>query len=214
MGPSEAELDRWASVRVSTLLHLPDSNARAFMVAASIGSILDENGTTSTLKTGARATGVLVSKKRAERIRQLLGINPRRWRWLVADWTARGVAHRCSCGVVVLFSKPLLSECPRCGAWIEADKSMPSRKAKPRGRFGKSGSTTATEMAASLPQSGAVSAAGVAQIVPFLRTDPDHHKQGLLLGDRSRWSEEVRSSKVQDSERERRDRDFNGEGLS
>lgn len=55
VGPVElrpSELERWASVRVATLLQLPESNARAFMIAASIGSILDENGTTNKLDSG------------------------------------------------------------------------------------------------------------------------------------------------------------------
>lgn len=132
--PSEAELDRWASIRVTTLLQLPDSNARAFMVAASIGSLLDENGTTNPLRNAARSPGVLIIKKRAVRIRQMLSISPQRWRAYVADWADRYIAHRCSPGVVVLFSRPFLDECPACHRYTEGRERKPTIMAKPRGR--------------------------------------------------------------------------------
>jgi hypothetical protein len=188
-----SEFDRWASVRVGTLLQLPESNARAFMVAASIGSLLDERGTTNPLPVGARSPGVLISKKRAARIRQVLGINPRRWRVLVADWTDRYVAHRCSPGVVVLFTTPFLELCPACGEYTEGrgEGPRPSIEAKPRGRPFGNGTDSAAETALIVPPSGADSAAGAAQIVPLLSTNTAHHKQGLLPRDEEGLQEEV-----------------------
>jgi hypothetical protein len=215
-GPVElrqAQLDRWASVRVATLLQLPESNVRAFMIAASIGSILDENGTTNRLKSGASSPGVLISKKRAARIRRVLGINPRRWRVLVADWTDRYVAHRCSAGVVVLFTKPFLEECPACGKWIEGrgEGTRPSIEAKPRGRAFERGTDDAAETALIVPPSGADSAVRAAQRVPRLGTNPPHQKTGLLSRD-EREVEEVQPSEVpsevsSEGSQGRRDRD-------
>jgi hypothetical protein len=214
-GPVElrpSELERWASVRVATLLQLPESNARAFMIAASIGSILDENGTTNKLKSGATSPGVLISKKRAARIRRVLGINPRRWRVLVADWTDRYVAHRCSAGVVVLFTKPFLEECPSCREWIEGrgEGRRPSIETRPRGRAFQSGTDAAVETALIVPPSGADSAVKAAQIVPSLGTNPPHQETGLLIRDEEGLGEEVRSSeapKAEESGKTRRDRD-------
>ena len=179
-----SELERWASVRVATLLQLPESNARAFMIAACIGSILDENGTTNQLRSGASSPGVLISKKRAARVRQMLDINPRRWRTLVADWSDRYVAHRCSPGVVVLFTKPFLEECPSCHRYTEGEGKRPAIKAKSRGRpFARNGTDSAAETALIVPRGGADSAAGAAQIVPSLGTNPPHQETGLLSRD-------------------------------
>jgi hypothetical protein len=168
------------------------------MVAASIGSILDENGTTNKLKSGASSPGVLISKKRAAHIRRVLGINPRRWRVLVADWTDRYVAHRCSAGVVVLFTSPFLSECPSCGKWIEGrgEGKTPSIEARPRGRAFQSGTDAAADTALIVPPSGADSAARAAQIVPPSGTNPPHQETGLLIRDEEGIGVEVRSSKV------------------
>lgn len=104
------------------------------MVAASIGSILDENGTTNHLRNAARSPGVLITKKRAVRIRQMLGISPQRWRAYVADWTDSYIAHRCSPGMVVLFTRPFLEECPACRKYTEGRERKPTIMAKPRGR--------------------------------------------------------------------------------
>ena len=112
LGPSV--LDRYSPVRVSVLLHLPESNARSFLIASALGSILDGDGTRNSLKSAKEATGVEITKKRRDLIIGELGIDPRRWRRLVNDWERRQIAHRCSPGVVVLFTKPFLPECPAC----------------------------------------------------------------------------------------------------
>lgn len=157
---------------------------------------------------------MLISKKRAARIRRVLGINPRRWRMLVADWTDRYVAHRCSAGVVVLFTKPFLEECPACREYTEGrgEGQRPAIEAKPRGRPFQNGTESATETALIVPPSGADSAARAAQIVPSLGTNPPHQKTGLLIR-AEREVEEVQPSEVSSevsSERskERRDRDL------
>ena len=131
--------DRYSPVRVSALLHLPESNARSFMIASALGNALDGDGTRNSLKSAKDATGVVISKRRREVILEVLVINPRRWRQLVDDWTDRYIAHRCSPGVVALFTKPLLTECPNCHRWIEGSaEAKPPMKSKPRGRsFGR-----------------------------------------------------------------------------
>ena len=117
-----------------------------------------------------RADGVVISKRGRDVILSVLVINERRWRQLVKGWTDRYIAHRCSAGVVTLFTKPLLTECPNCHRWIEGSaEAKPRIKSKPRGRpFERSGSDTAVEAALVLPPSGANVAAGAAQMVPFL----------------------------------------------
>jgi hypothetical protein len=188
-----AELDRWASIRVATLLRLPDGNVRAFMVAASIGSILDENGTTNQLRNAAKSPGVLVTKKRAIRIRQMLGISPQRWRAYVADWTDRYVAHRCSPGVVVLFTRPFLDECPACRKYTEGPgKRKATIIAKPRGRpFQES----AADASAETPQRQALRAAnrfaGAPQRQAVLSTSKDTPKDRVAMRGERRSGEEV-----------------------
>jgi hypothetical protein len=197
VGSTQAELDRWASIRVATLLHLPESNARAFMVAACIGSILDEDGTTNNLRSGTRSPGVLISKKRAARVRQVLQISPQRWRALVADWTARCVAHRCSPGVVVLFTKPLLEECPACHKAIEVGGEAPSMKSKPRGRPFERNARDASAETLVMQASSAADAGVTAPLrQAFSGTEPEHQETGLLIRDEEGVEEEVRSSKV------------------
>lgn len=107
-------LDRYSPVKVSVLLHLPESNARSFLIASALGAILDRDGTRNSLKSAKDATGVVISEKRGDRIRRELGIGPRHWRRLVNDWERRQIAHRCSPGIVVLFTTPFLPECPAC----------------------------------------------------------------------------------------------------
>jgi hypothetical protein len=72
LGPSV--LDRYSPVRVSVVLHLPESNARSFLVASALGGILDREGTRNSLKSAKDATGVLITKRR-ERVIGELGID-------------------------------------------------------------------------------------------------------------------------------------------
>jgi hypothetical protein len=167
------------------------------MVAACIGSILDENGTTRSLGVGARSAGVLISKNRAARVRAVLGISPQRWRALVADWTARFVAHRCSPGVVVLFMRPLLEECPACHEAIEVEGEAPSMKSKPRGRPFERNARDASAETLVMQASSAADASATAPLRQALSgTEPKHQETGLLIRDEEGMGEEVRSSEV------------------
>jgi hypothetical protein len=181
--------ERYSPARVSAFLRLPESNARSFAIASAIGSILDGDGTTNTLRSAKQATGVLITRKRIPAVLDALGILERRWRALVDDWTVRQVAHRCRPGVVVLFTMPFLEECPSCNGVVEATRLPLPARAKPRGRsYGtnatkRTGSSSAAETAVVVPPSGADSAAAPAQRVPLLRTNAPHHKTGLLTRD-------------------------------
>jgi len=87
-----------------------------------LGSILTETGSTRSLGIGSRSSGTLITRKRAELIRQVLCMGDRRWRQLVRDWRHRGLAHRCSVNALVLFRKPFPEFCPwvGCGADVES----------------------------------------------------------------------------------------------
>jgi hypothetical protein len=178
---SGAELDRWAAVRVGALLSLPESNARSFSVAFALGSILDDRGTTRSLGVGSRSPGTLVTKKRAAHIREVLGISPQRWRALLADWTARYLAHRCSPGVVVLFRQPLLERCPSasCGEFVQGPGrgQRPAIEAPPRGRpFPKSARDASGKALVMQALGAATASASAPQRQAPLSTDPEHHK--------------------------------------
>jgi hypothetical protein len=211
---SEAELDRWSAARVGALLALPESNARSFAVAFALGSILDDRGTTRSLAVGSRSPGTLITRKRAARIREVLGISDRRWRQLVLDWVYRGVAHRCSPGVVVLFRKPFLEYCPSasCGEFVEGPGEGPTPAFRTGSRGRPFGSTPAAEAEASLPPGGATTTAGAALRLPHLRANPEHHKEGLLRGDREGLLLKPLDLSSEDSGAKRRD--FEGEGIA
>jgi hypothetical protein len=179
--PQPFDRQRYAPVRVGALLQLPESSARSFAIASALGSILDGDGTSNTLKSAKEATGVLISRKRLPIVLYALNIHERRWRALVDDWTVRQVAHRCRPGIVVLFTEPFLEECPSCHADVEATRLPSPPKAKPRGR--PFGSSSAAKPAVVVPRSGADSAAAPAQRVPVLRTDTPHQETGLLTRD-------------------------------
>jgi hypothetical protein len=131
VGPSV--LDRYSPVRVSVLLHLPESNARSFLVASALGGILDREGTRNSLKSAKDATGVLITKKRREVVIGELGIDLRRWQQLVNDWERREIAHRCSPGVVVLFTRPFLEACPACRTELQTTEASVRAASRDRG---------------------------------------------------------------------------------
>ena len=66
--------DRYSPSRLSVLLHLPESNARSFIIASALGNILDAAGTRNSLRSAKDATGVLITKKRRDTIIGHLGI--------------------------------------------------------------------------------------------------------------------------------------------
>jgi hypothetical protein len=188
-------LDRYSPVRVSALLVLPESNARSFQIASALGAILDGDGTRNSLKSAKDATGVQITRKRRDQIIDHLGISPRRWRQLVDDWERRQIAHRCSSGTVVLFTRSFLVECPSCHQPTEATE-MPSTAPKPRGRpFGESGSITSAKTEASLPPSGANASTQAVQTVPFLGTKQEHPTTGVAMRDEE-GMEQVQPSEV------------------
>jgi hypothetical protein len=68
--------DRYSPVRVSALLHLPESNARSFMIASALGNALDGDGTRNSSSPPRIATGVVISKRRREVILEVFGDQP------------------------------------------------------------------------------------------------------------------------------------------
>jgi hypothetical protein len=190
--PRPFDPDRYSPARVSVFLQFPGDSLRAFIVASALGSILDGDGTRNNLKSAKDATGILISKKRGDLIRQALDIQPRRWRQLVHDWENRYLAHRCDRSVVVLFTKPFLEECPACRKAIEGRGEAPSMKSKPRGRpFAGYDPNSAAQTAVALPQSGADSAGRAAQTMPFPGTDAPHPDRGVAMRDEEGMEEEV-----------------------
>lgn len=163
-----------------------------------LGSILTETGSTRSLGIGSRSSGTLITRKRAELIRQVLCMGDRRWLQLVRDWRHRGLAHRCSVNALVLFRKPFPEFCPwvGCGADVESpgEGPTPTSRARPRGRPFRNGATASAETALQLPPDGATASAGAAQMMPFLGRQSAHHKQGLLPRDEEGLQEEVSST--------------------
>ena len=214
--------DRYSPVRVSVLRHLPESNARSFMIASALGNILDGDGTRNNVKSAKDATGIVISKKKRDVILGELGIDARRWRRLVSDWERRQVAHRCERGVVTLFTKPFLPECPSCRQPVEATEGQtPSIRSKPRGAaFGEAGRIDPSKRVRSALLSGADRTARAAQIEPFSGTNSEHPNRGVAIRDEEGLEEEValEGSEVglegssEGSREIRRDRDSNTGG--
>jgi hypothetical protein len=126
---------RYSPVSVAVLQWLPDSNARAFVIASALGSIRDLSGSDAPLKSGKGAGGSLITHRRLPAILQACNISSRQWRRYVADWVSRYVAHRCGSGVVFLFAvPPFESGCPACRVPIVVDHIPPSWRHKGRGR--------------------------------------------------------------------------------
>jgi hypothetical protein len=130
-----------------------------------------------------------------------------------ADWTDRYVAHRCSPGVVVLFTTPFLELCPACGEYTEGRGKgpRPSIEAKPRGRPFGNDTDSAADTALIVPPSGADDAASAAQMVPLLSTISEHHETGLLTRDEEGLQEEVGFQSSSEGLEHRRDAEIDAE---
>jgi hypothetical protein len=84
-------------------------------------------------------------------IYQAIGIGERQFREYVEDWVTRYVAHRCGRGLVFLFSKPTLDNCPACRQEISIDHVPPSYRTR-RGPGFANGDRTAARTATLSPQ--------------------------------------------------------------
>jgi hypothetical protein len=126
---------RYPAVSVSVLQLLPESNARANVIAFALGRWLDLEGTSGKTKNGKQVSASVIDKRRLPAVLEALGNpDPSQWRRYVRDWVSRHVAHRCAPGVVCLFRLPNLSECPACKAEIRDFDLYPKPEAhKPRG---------------------------------------------------------------------------------
>jgi hypothetical protein len=171
-------LERYSPVEVGLMVHLPEGNARSFMIASALGRILAKDGTFAPLAGRENGGGSVVGPTQRKRVLAVLNIKPRRWRDLVADWETRYVAHKCGASTVCLFTRWLPTACPACKAEVLVTESPP----RPDARRRKSGSTSATKTAVVVPLSGTNSAAGVAPTVPPSGTKVDHPKSGFLTG--------------------------------
>jgi hypothetical protein len=188
---SQAERDRYSPARLSTFHQFPGTSLKAFMVASARGNILDADGTRNSLRSAKDATGVLITRKRRDLIIDELGIDPRRWRRLVDEWQRRQIAHRCSPGVVVLFTQPFLVECPACHQPTEATEILP-RKARRRGKpFGEAGQLNPPGRVDSTLLRGADAPAQAAQMRPLSGTDSEHPSSGVAMRDEEGMEEQV-----------------------
>jgi hypothetical protein len=207
--PRPFDPDRYSPARVSVFLQFPGDSLRAFMVASALGNILDGDGSRQSLKSAKDATGVAISKRRGEVIIGELGITRRHWRRLVHDWELRYLAHRCERGVVVLFTRPFLDECPACHNTIEGNGEAPSMKPKPRGRpFEAKRTDYVLKEDALRPQSGADVSSRAAQIGPLSGTNAPHPTDGVAMRDEEGMEEEVAIQRPEEgSTEDRRDRE-------
>jgi hypothetical protein len=148
--PERYSPNRYSPIKPEVMLRLPESNARAFWIASTLGRFLGQSGSSEKLLSGKDATGTLVTKRRAILIRDELGISPQRWRVLVADWEQRRIAHRCRPGEVFLFAKALYERCPACRTELLVTEMAPS----PRRNRGKGFARNARDASANaqLPQ--------------------------------------------------------------
>lgn len=181
--PQRYSADRYSPIKPEVMLRLPESNARAFWIASTIGRFLGQSGSSERLLSGKDATGTLVTKRRAVVVREELGISPQRWRALVADWERRGIAHRCSPGQVFLFAKALLAECPACHAEILVTEMAPS----PRRNRGKGFAANARDASADAPLAQALRATSASADAPLAQTSSgtngSHHQNRSLPRD-------------------------------
>jgi hypothetical protein len=162
---------RYSPASVAVLMRLPASNARAFSIASALGSIRGEAGHDRPLRSGKEASGTLITPRRLPAILGVIGINRRQWRYHVADWEARYVAHRCAPGSVFLFVTPNPATCPMCHQEIEYDHMPPAIK-RPLSGFA-SGSNPVPEAAVIPSSSGTNTAAGAAPTLPLSERKSD-----------------------------------------
>jgi hypothetical protein len=180
--PRLFELERYSPVTVAALLRLPESNARAFVVASALGSFRRLDGSSERLQSGKQAAGTLVSRKRKALILAVLDISPQRWRALVSNWMQANLAHRCDRGVVFLFARPLFDECPSCHTELLVDEIPPSPRRERGPGFGGSARTTSGQ-ALVLQAVSATSASGGAPLAQALAGTSRLHTPSLSIRD-------------------------------
>jgi hypothetical protein len=180
----QPDLFRYSPVTAAVMLRLPDSNAKYFAVASSLGSFLDFEGSSRRLKSGKDASGTLITKRRRAVILHVLKLSSRRWRELVADWEARHCAHRCEPGTVFLFARPLYDDCPACHTETDRVAEVPPQTRLNRGPgFGENDAISAAEVTQSPPFVGRSTAAPPALAPPLLSTSAPHRKNRSLRGE-------------------------------
>jgi hypothetical protein len=169
---------RYSPVSVAVYQRLPESSARAFAIASALGTILNQDGSATSLGNGRQASGTLVRKDRLPAILAALGgLSARQWRRYVTAWEEAYVAHRCSAGTVFLFRLPLLDQCPTCKAEIEFDHVAKSPHLNRGAGYGGRSMTAPEDV--QRPPRGAGTTAGAAQERPSLSTAAPHQKSGL-----------------------------------
>jgi hypothetical protein len=172
---------RYAPLQVSLLQHLPQSNARTFMIAAALGRIVGEHGS-ERLGSGRQATGSVIRPDRLPAVLEAADMSPRQWRAHVADWIARYAAHRCRKGVVCLFTRPQMASCPACGAALPLAERLPPPVKKRRGPGFATGETIAARTASQSPDRGASVAKAAAHYSPVLERESTAPSGRFLLG--------------------------------
>ena len=177
---------RYAPVSVRLWQQFPDSGARAFAIAVSLGRLVDANGGSDRLRNGKQAYGSRIRPDRLPVVLEAVGITDRTWRRHVEDWVERYVAHKCARGTVTLFTKPFPDTCPGCGAEIEWDHERASMLRKPlprgpKGRFATKGERTVTVRASDGdgPPRGRERSEAMAENGPPVSTDAAHLVPGI-----------------------------------
>jgi hypothetical protein len=172
--------ERYSPVSVAVWQRLPESSARAFAIGTALGRLLDAQGTSDRLRNGKEAACSLIRRERLPVVLAALGdLSPRQWRRYVTEWQLLYVAHKCSRGVVALFTRPLLWACPACKAEIVYDHPEPSSRRNRGPGFASNGPDTTAGADVRRPLSGAGTTATVAQERPFVSTDAPHQESGI-----------------------------------
>jgi hypothetical protein len=124
-------LDRDSAVKLRAMLEIPPGSFRLFLVASVLGTWVPVDGHPRKLKDGERCIATEVRTTHRDKALELLGYSPKTWANAVTEWIDRRLAHRCSKGVICLFTTPLggdLAICPRCSASLsrEPGRELPS----------------------------------------------------------------------------------------
>ena len=120
--------ERFSPVHPEVVLRLPEGSARTFWLASMLGSYLKWDGSRRRLQSADEASGTLVGRRVARRVREISDITLRRWQQLTLEWERLGIAHRCGSSEVFIFTRVLLQECPACNGLVLLDDGIRNRR--------------------------------------------------------------------------------------